>query len=527
MMMLCSRLMGILVLSLFLSILSHQAHAQIPTTLNYQGHISPAGGGSYTGPLDIKFSIYRDKTQGVALWTEEHSAANGNAVEVVNGNFNVILGSLNPIDLAFDEQYYLGIWVLSDSAEMNPRLPFSTGAYAFNADHAANADHATNSDHASNSDHADQATNSDHASNADNANHATNADYATTAGMANSVADGSISLLSLDPTECANGEVFRRVASGNGWECSTAEGPQGPEGPAGPVGPEGPAGIGLGDLINTAIVTKGLKDGTPITLPGIYTDPVVAMNDIANWCNPIAGNCLLKIMPGDYDITASGHISIDYTATVAIEGSGEGATTIRNTAGLGLIEVNSSPAQISSLTLESSGPAGSSSVAVVSIGPGQTSLNSVTINTDGMGIDNSGPYISRTGTVLSHVNVNAVEGVLNAAGAAMTIMDSTFTDTAGSTGAQGVKNDGGNVNLSSVSIDVRNGTGIRNAGGEVTVDHSSISAHTAILSDPGSTGSTNVGGSMLQGTISANTNIPITCAFSYDQNYQPLNTNCN
>ncbi|MGE5894641.1 MAG: hypothetical protein ACM34I_11345 [bacterium] len=60
---------------------------------------------------------------------------------------------------------------------------------------------------------------------------------------------------------------------------------------------------------------------------GDYTDPVAAMNDHATWCGtPSATNpCLLKIMPGIYDIQAS---PLQMKECIDVEGSGENVTTI-------------------------------------------------------------------------------------------------------------------------------------------------------------------------------------------------------
>ena len=60
---------------------------------------------------------------------------------------------------------------------------------------------------------------------------------------------------------------------------------------------------------------------------GDYNDPLIAMNDIAAWCGtPSATNpCLMKIMPGIYDIGANSLQMQDY---VDIEGSGEFVTRI-------------------------------------------------------------------------------------------------------------------------------------------------------------------------------------------------------
>ncbi len=88
------------------------------------------------GVYDIVFKIYDAPTGGNLLWTGTHTAANGNAVTITNGFFNVLLGSGtgNTLSLDFNsDTYYLGLTVGSDM-EMTPRERIGASAYAFNAD---------------------------------------------------------------------------------------------------------------------------------------------------------------------------------------------------------------------------------------------------------------------------------------------------------------------------------------------------------------------------------------------------------
>ncbi len=140
---------------------------------------------------------------------------------------------------------------------------------------------------------------------------------------------------------CPDGYYLQYTVA-SGWICSVGTpgpvGPQGPQGPVGltgpqgptgpqgatgatgpqgPVGPQGPAGP-MPHYANVAVVAKSGGD---------YTDPVDAMNNVAAWCGtPSASNpCLLKIMPGIYDIGANTLTAIDF---VDIEGSGINNTAI-------------------------------------------------------------------------------------------------------------------------------------------------------------------------------------------------------
>jgi hypothetical protein len=97
----------------------------------YQGILTLPNGTAAHGPYSLKFSLYATSTNGTALWTETQEN-----VGVENGIFNVILGSVNPIALPFDKQYYLGITVGS-RYELSPRIQLTSCAYSF---HAACAD---------------------------------------------------------------------------------------------------------------------------------------------------------------------------------------------------------------------------------------------------------------------------------------------------------------------------------------------------------------------------------------------------
>jgi hypothetical protein len=81
------------------------------------------------GDLPMTFALYDAPTGGTAVWTEERSGSN--TVPVTAGLFNVLLGSVTPIDVNLFQQQglWLGISVNGD-AEMTPREPLSDVAYA-------------------------------------------------------------------------------------------------------------------------------------------------------------------------------------------------------------------------------------------------------------------------------------------------------------------------------------------------------------------------------------------------------------
>ena len=94
----------------------------LPHTINYQGVLKDAAGvvvanGDYT----LKFTIYESD---VAIWTETKS------ITVTDGIVNTFLGSITPIDLPFDNEYWIGIAIGADN-ELSPRIKLSSVPYSY------------------------------------------------------------------------------------------------------------------------------------------------------------------------------------------------------------------------------------------------------------------------------------------------------------------------------------------------------------------------------------------------------------
>ena len=101
--------------------------AQIPQTMGYQGVLADGSGApvpddTYT----LTFKIYDIATDGTALWTETQD------VLIIRGIFNVTLGVVTPLDLPFNNPYWLGITV-NGGTELEPRIELSSSAYSLNA----------------------------------------------------------------------------------------------------------------------------------------------------------------------------------------------------------------------------------------------------------------------------------------------------------------------------------------------------------------------------------------------------------
>lgn len=98
-----------------------------PKTINYQGYLTTTAGAPLDAPVDITFRLYGAASGGVALYTEMQPS-----VAVTKGLFNVQIGALTPISLAFDAPYWLSVQVNTD-ADMSPRQSLAASAYAFRA----------------------------------------------------------------------------------------------------------------------------------------------------------------------------------------------------------------------------------------------------------------------------------------------------------------------------------------------------------------------------------------------------------
>ncbi len=116
-------------------ILPKTGHASAPHTINYQGYLTDSEEYPVDEEVEMIFSLYTVDEEGSALWTETHS------VIVIHGTYNVVLGSIKPIDIPFDTQYYLGVKINGDpDGEMSPRPALTSVGYAFSAYNADNAD---------------------------------------------------------------------------------------------------------------------------------------------------------------------------------------------------------------------------------------------------------------------------------------------------------------------------------------------------------------------------------------------------
>ena len=102
-------------------------------TIAYQGRLADSAGNPLTETLNMSFRLYSGSSGGAALWTEQWTGPNG--VQVSDGLFNVMLGSLTPIAQSLitgNSNLFLGITVGTDD-EMTPRVQLGSVPFAVQA----------------------------------------------------------------------------------------------------------------------------------------------------------------------------------------------------------------------------------------------------------------------------------------------------------------------------------------------------------------------------------------------------------
>jgi hypothetical protein len=128
----------LLVVVLLLTVPSLAAPRNAPeatstSTISYQGRLADNAGNPLTGYYNLEFRIYDDPVVGTPLWEEFWTG--GNSVQVSDGLFNVMLGSINTgLAAAIEghDELYLGITVGTDS-EMAPRVQLGSVPFSMQA----------------------------------------------------------------------------------------------------------------------------------------------------------------------------------------------------------------------------------------------------------------------------------------------------------------------------------------------------------------------------------------------------------
>jgi hypothetical protein len=98
---------------------------QAQATLSVQGNIIQnfTGAAIDNGSYDITFKLYTTDAGGTPIWTEVQS------VNMIGGVYSVVLGAVNPLNVPFDQPYYLGL-TLPGGPEHTPRAQLTSAPYA-------------------------------------------------------------------------------------------------------------------------------------------------------------------------------------------------------------------------------------------------------------------------------------------------------------------------------------------------------------------------------------------------------------
>ncbi len=122
----------ILILFIAFLIFSTEVFAAVPHLVRYQGYLTDSGGTALNGSYNLTLRIYNAAVAGTLLWSETQTG-----IQVSGGNFTVLLGQVNPLNLAFDSDCWISIEVNSDG-EMVPRQRITSVPTAYRAERAEN-----------------------------------------------------------------------------------------------------------------------------------------------------------------------------------------------------------------------------------------------------------------------------------------------------------------------------------------------------------------------------------------------------
>ena len=99
--------------------LGTMVYAQVPRKISYQGLLTTSGGPTVAdGSYDLKFDIYNLPSGGVLRYSETHTG-----VSVHQGTFSILLGTISPLTLTFNESLY--VQVTATNGPSGPTYPLT------------------------------------------------------------------------------------------------------------------------------------------------------------------------------------------------------------------------------------------------------------------------------------------------------------------------------------------------------------------------------------------------------------------
>ena len=130
--------LAVVVLAMAVSAVYAQQDTSVPPLINYQGRLTDAEGKGLAGTRKIEFNIYDAATGGTKIWGPQVF----NSVPLINGMFNVIIGSTDTegrlITDAFSaKERYIGVTV--EGKAILPRQQVLSAPFAVKAENAYNA----------------------------------------------------------------------------------------------------------------------------------------------------------------------------------------------------------------------------------------------------------------------------------------------------------------------------------------------------------------------------------------------------
>jgi len=93
-------------------------------TINFQATLKDTADMPLNGQYTFTFKLYEAEAEGEPIWEETQPDTT-----IEDGNLKVELGSITPLNVPFDKQYWLSIAVESDE-EMTPRFKLATVPYS-------------------------------------------------------------------------------------------------------------------------------------------------------------------------------------------------------------------------------------------------------------------------------------------------------------------------------------------------------------------------------------------------------------
>jgi hypothetical protein len=102
-------------------------HAFVPQVISFQGRVTNTAGVPQTGTYNLTFKMYNTETGGTASWTETQPA-----VQVTNGIFNVLLGSMTVLPVSvFDNADNTWVEITVGSNVLSPRIRLVSSPFSY------------------------------------------------------------------------------------------------------------------------------------------------------------------------------------------------------------------------------------------------------------------------------------------------------------------------------------------------------------------------------------------------------------